>query len=128
MMIVMDADTLDPSQAGTSCSLVEAALRRVSPDDRFDVFAFVPELEVVFFEIPAVLTRRFGSKVVSRSVIDQGCFQPNVTLQKVLDGSGITREGFFKGLTSEDLDDLRQGDQVAKFIAAVEGLDVRVGR
>ena len=76
LIVVMDADTLDPSQADTSCRLIESALRRFSPDERFDVFAFVPELEVVFFEVPTVLTRRFGPEVVSLPVIERGCFEP----------------------------------------------------
>ncbi len=122
-MIVMDA-----ASSEDSASMVEAALRSVSPYDRFDVFAFVPELEVIFFETPDVLVRKFGTEIVNSSVIDRGCSRPKPTLQELLQSSGTEELSYFQGLTSEDLDELRQGEQASKFISAVESLTVRVGR
>ncbi|MGP0070132.1 MAG: hypothetical protein ACLQGP_41860 [Isosphaeraceae bacterium] len=108
--------------------MVEAALGSVSPDDRFNVFAFVPELEVVFFEAPNVLIRKFGTEIANSCAIDRGCSRPKPRLQEILHRSGASRPSFFEGLTSEDLDELRQGEQASKFISAVESLTVGVGR
>jgi hypothetical protein len=128
VIIVMDADTLDTSLAEGSCDLVETALRNVSPDDRFAVFAFVPELEVVFFEAPDVLLRKFGPEIVNSSIMARGRLQPKAALQEILQRAGTTQSSYLEGLTSEDFDELRQGEQASKFIAAVESLTVGVSR
>jgi hypothetical protein len=128
LVVAMDADTFDRAQGESSCRMVEATLRRVSPDDRFGVFAFVPALEVVFFEAPSVLTRRFGSAILSPSVIEKGCVQPSGTQRDILQHMGVAKEAFFRELTVEDLNDLRQGEQASKFISVVEGLTVGVGQ
>jgi hypothetical protein len=127
LMVVMDADTLDPSQARGACQLVETAIRNVSPDDRFAVFAFVPELEVIFFETPEVLLRKVGPECVNASIMDRGCLQPHASLQEILQRANMTQPSFFEELTNEDLDELRQGEQASKLIAAVERFIVGVG-
>ncbi len=128
LIVVMDSDTFDLGRVETSCSLVETALRNVSPHDRFHVVAFVPELEIVFFEAPTVLTRRFGSEIVSPAKIENGHFRPKNLLLDILKSSDISkRETYFKELTDTDLDELRQGAQASSLLSVVEGLTVGVG-
>jgi hypothetical protein len=128
LLIVMDAGTFDPAQAESSCIMVKAALRRVSPDDRFDVFAFVPELEIVFFESPGVLARRFGPSVTDQRIIDRGNLRPGRTLQEILHETGVSRASFFEELTDAEIDELLQGEQTRQLISAVEALTVSVSR
>jgi hypothetical protein len=128
VLVVMDADTFNPRKAAEACSLVEILLRRFSTEDQSAAFAFIPELEVIFFEAPPVLVRRFGPEVVNQATIEKGHFQPKVTLQSILQGAGLTKEACFKGLSSEDIDELRQGEQVSRLIDVMEGLTVGVGR
>jgi hypothetical protein len=128
LMVVTDAETLNPSRAKTDSRMVEAALRSVAPNQQFSAFAFVPEIEVIFFEAPDVLARKFGSEVVSPAVIDRGHYASKDTLRRILQGAGISQESYFKELTDDDLAELRQGDQAAKLLAVVEGLAVEVGR
>jgi hypothetical protein len=128
LIVVRDAETLNPSRAETDCRMVEAALRSVAPNQQFSAFAFVPEIEVIFFEAPEVLTRKFGSEVVSPSVVDRGHYASKDTLGRILQSAGISKESYIEELTDADLADLRQGDQAAKLLATVEGLAVAVGR
>jgi hypothetical protein len=44
------------------------------------------------------------------------------------DAEWDVRRSYLEGLTSEDFEELRQGEQASKFIAAVESLTVGVGR
>ncbi len=97
VLVVMDADTLDPRRAVEDCRMVEILLRRFSAEDQSAAFAFVPELEVVFFEAPSVLVRRFGPEIVSQSTIERGRLQPKATLRGILQSSGISCETYFKG-------------------------------
>ena len=127
LVVVMDADTLERSRGDDARRMVGATLRSVAPGDRFEVFAFAPGLEVVFFEAPAVLLRRLGSKIMNRSAIERGSLQPKATLRGLLGGAEIAESDYFRGLTDQDLDDLRQGDQASQLIRVLESLAVAVG-
>jgi hypothetical protein len=50
VLLVMDADTLSPQLRDERQSLAMFAMSRVATPDQFQVFSFVPEIEVVFFE------------------------------------------------------------------------------
>jgi hypothetical protein len=128
VLVVMDGDTLNPRNADEACRLVEVLLRRFSAEDQSAAFAFVPESEVVFFEEPSVLVRRFGPEVVSQSMIERGRLQPRAVLGGILKGAGLTREAYFKELSGEEIDGLRRGEQASRLIDVVEGLMVGVGR
>jgi hypothetical protein len=120
LLIVIDADTLTPKTAAETCDSIRSALRSVSPDDRFDVFAFVPELEVLFFEASTVLVRRFGTEKVSELVIERGHYRPKAVLEDILQSDRLSREDFYKTLSDEEVEELRCGDQARRLIEAVD--------
>jgi hypothetical protein len=128
VLVVMDAETYNPRKAKEECGLVEMLLRRFSAEEDSAAFAFVPELEIVFFEAPSVLVRSFGPEIVSPSTLERGQYQPKTTLRGILQGAGISRESYFKQLGVEDIDELRRGNQLSRLIEVVEGLTVGVGR
>jgi hypothetical protein len=122
LLIVMDADTLSPSKAEEESAMVRILLRRFSAASDSDVVAFLPTLEVIFFEAPGVLARRFGSDQIKEPVIERGLYRPNDTLGELLSLAGLSKENYFRTLTSQDIEELRQGAQVRKLISAVEAL------
>src|SRR5438128_2325779 len=107
VLVVMDAETLNPSRAEEERGMARFLLQRFSAPEGCDAFAFVPALEVIFFEAPGVLIRRFGADAVTESVIERGHYLPEDTLAKVLSPAGLSKEDFFKSLTSEELEELR---------------------
>jgi hypothetical protein len=61
-------------------------------------------------------------------MIERSLYLPADTLSKVLSPSGLGEEEYFKSLTSEELEALRQGLQARKLIAAVERLAASAAR
>lgn len=122
LVIIMDADTLDLAQADSNCLMVRAALRSFSAAGGVEVFAFVPEQEVVFFEAPSVLQRRFGKDRVQQHLLERGLLAPKDTLLTLLRESGVRREVWFKELTEEDGKDLQRGTQATQLIRSVQAL------
>ena len=61
-LVVMNGETLTPQLKDERQSLAMFALSRAAAPGQFDVFSFVPESEVVFFEAPAALERVLGDK------------------------------------------------------------------
>jgi hypothetical protein len=57
VLVVMDSDSLSAENAEQRRTMVMAALRQIAPEERFNVFVFRPEHEIVFFEAPEVLER-----------------------------------------------------------------------
>jgi hypothetical protein len=71
---------------------------------------------------------RSSAEAVTESVIERGHYLPEDTLAKVLSPAGLSKEDFFKSLTSEELEELRRGPQASKLIAAVEKLAAAAAR
>ena len=122
LLVVENADTLNASKADEMRGLTRAAIRLVTSDDPFTVFAFLPELEVILFESPDVLLQRFGAETVNPIVIERGHYKPKAALEDVLKTSGVSIKEFFKSLTTEEIEDLRRGDQCRGLTAAFESL------
>jgi hypothetical protein len=122
VLVVIDGETLSPRKAAEERDMARGLMQLISTPDYCDAFVFVPGLEVIFFEAPGVLIRHFGADQIKESVIERGHYLPDDTLAKVLSTSGRSKEEFFKSLGSEDLEELRQGPQARKLIAAVEKL------
>jgi hypothetical protein len=128
VLVVTDAETLNPSKAEEERGLARFLLQRFAAPEDCDAFAFVPALEVIFFETPAVLIGRFGADAVTETVIERGHYLPDDTLAKVLTPAGLAKKDFFKSLTTEELEELRRGPQASKLIAAVEKLAAAAAR
>jgi hypothetical protein len=128
VLVVLDAETLNPFKAEEERGMARFLLERFSTPENCDALAFVPALKVIFFETPGVLIRRFGADAVTESVVERGHYLPDDTLAKVLSPAGLAKEGFFQSLTSEELEELRRGPQASKLIAAVAKLAASAAR
>lgn len=92
VLIVMDADTTTPTLVEEQKAMTRAALETLVPgvtneDGRARVFAFVPELEVIFFESPQTLERLVGEPVPADAV-PEGLLLPKQTLDALLQRKG----------------------------------------
>jgi len=119
LLVVMDGETLSPRKAEEERGLVWFLLQQSSAPDYCDAFVFVPGLEVIFFETPDILIGRFGPDAATEAVIERGHYLPDDTLSRILSPATLSKEDFFKSLMSEELEELRQGPQARKLIAAV---------
>src|SRR5262249_14600524 len=89
VLLVMDADTTNPHLVNELQSMAFLATSGVAPPDLarlrdwVKVFAFVPEIEVIFFEAPRSLEVIVGKKVPEEKV-QEGLLAPKATLEKIL--------------------------------------------
>jgi hypothetical protein len=94
VLVVMDSETLDPQLSRELQGLTAAALswpltsgvpipRDAESAPPFKVFAFVPEIEVVFFEAPQALDRLLG-KATPQEKVKDGLLVPKPTLLELL--------------------------------------------
>lgn len=119
VFVVIDAETMNGDTAAEARAMTRMALGHVSSDDAFEVYAFVPQLEVVFFEAPEVLRRHLGLNEVE---LEMGRFSPEHALNVLLARSGRNRESFIRELDDHDLDALLAGPQLSRFIGAADAL------
>jgi hypothetical protein len=93
VLIVMDADTTTAHMVEEQKALTRAAVESLVPasvngrDRGVEVFAFVPEIEVIFFEAPPALERLLGEPVPPTAV-EEGLLIPHKTLAALLGRKG----------------------------------------
>lgn len=120
VMIVADSDTHDPERARNDRLVTEFALRDVAPSGGFDVFLFVPEIEVIFFECPSVLdTLRAGTSHDS-TLVRHGRDVPKRTLDGLL--NKMSFDAWVTSLSPDSWRDLRKGEQARALLDALAGL------
>jgi hypothetical protein len=93
VLIVMDADTTTAHMVEEQKALTRSAVESLIPgsmngrDRGVEVFAFVPDIEVIFFEAPLALERLLGERVPPAAV-EEGLLIPRKTLAALLGPKG----------------------------------------
>ncbi len=93
VLIVMDSDTTTVHMVEEQKALARAAVESHIPgimngrDRGVEVFAFVPEIEAIFFEAPLALERLLGEPVPPATV-EEGLLIPHKTLATLLGREG----------------------------------------
>lgn len=122
LLVVMDAHTTHEETLDESRGLTDFTIRMIAGDDAdVEVFAFAPELDVIFFEAPSVLRRRLCADLHELEV-ELGKVDSSRTLRKVLERTGQSPEAFYESLDNRDLDALLKGAQLSRLIRAAEAL------
>ncbi len=121
VLVVMDSDTVDALAAAEARALTRATMRPFAADAQFDVFAFIPQIEVAFFEVPCVLRRHLAGEI-DDSDLEVGMVDSARRLDALLERDGQTRERFYRELQDEDIDELLTGPQMARLIEAADAL------
>lgn len=129
VLLVMDADTLSSQarqelEAMTTVAMSGAASGGafVSWQGSFKVFTFLPAIEVVFFEAPAVLEKAIGRALPSE-ILKEGLASPKPTLTKLLAEAGKSDlDMLSRQLDEPSIDALRTGKQATALRASVRPL------
>jgi hypothetical protein len=117
ILVVMDADTTNQQMADEQKGMVRLALSRFAADGDYDVFQFVPTIEVVFFEAPEAL--RLLNRAVPDSTLRQGLLIPKVTLTAIQGEDQSITAGPIGARAGEAL---AAGKQASSFRKAVQRL------
>jgi hypothetical protein len=127
ILVVMDADTTNPQLVDEQKSMAFLAISSVAPPsvtglrDWVKVFAFVPEMEVIFFEAPAALEAMVGKRV-SEEKLQRGLLAPKATLLKLLADCNIKYETFTANINPQVASILASGAQAHALITMTESL------
>jgi hypothetical protein len=113
VLIVADADTRDIHRAKEDMATMRLALRNVAPDQAFDVFLFLPQIESVFFETPSPLASLKLTQPWQRH-------EPKSALATLCKGQDV--ESWTSELTNEEWHTIREGVQAAKLIKVANDL------
>jgi hypothetical protein len=116
VLLVMDANTRNQQLVDELQSLAYIATSGVAPPnldrlgDWVKVFAFVPEIEVVFFEQPGALGAILGTNVPEEKV-QEGLLAPKATLLRLLEQSKINYPTLATGMRPQLASMLASGKQ-----------------
>ncbi len=88
VLLVMDVATAELQSRGDMTAETMRALGAVGAPGAFDVFAFTPEIEVVFFEAPDALQRVLKT-TLTVNVLKEGLVKPKPTLMQLMVEVGI---------------------------------------
>jgi hypothetical protein len=118
VVLVVDADTTDDQKARTQLRDIEEYLAWGSAATPHKVSQFVPEMEAVFFDSPAVLKRLIGEDV-SEQATAAGKFAPKKVLAMLAHDASAS--SLIDRLEPTELDALRKHPVVAelrRFVAS----------
>ena len=117
VFVVRDADTLDSTTAEEANQYTRMLISHVGGDVLADVFAFLPELEVVFFEAPGVLAKLLGREL-HQAELERGLASPKQTIRSLVDPSEPSGqiESLISRIDDEAAESLRRGKQLADLI------------
>ena len=125
VLVIMDADTLNAEVAEENRRLVKAVISHISAEVPIDVFSFVPEIEVVFFEAPAFLARKLGRELEPEERL-QGLAAPKTTFSALLDQAGLSSASLQGHIDENEALELRRGVQLSALIAMRRDLEAKV--
>ncbi len=123
VLLVWDADTLNPRLSEEMRAMTRAALGGVAPGGLFEVFTFIPEIEVIFFEAPQALESVLGRKI-AKEELREGQLVPRATLGRLLpnEKAGGDCQRLLDGMDARAADALARGKQARALREAVESL------
>lgn len=124
VLVVMDAHTTHLPRAEEARGMMHFAISQLADESTFDVHAFLPQLDVIFYEAACVLQRHLG-RAVGRMELELGLLDPRRQLDRLLAEAGTDRDAFYRVLDDADLDRLLAGEQMKALIA---GADALLGR
>ncbi len=127
VLLVMDSDTRNPRLVEELQAMALTAMSGVLPpsfhraSEWVQVFSFIPEIEVIFFETPKVLEALLGKKLPEEAV-QEGLLAPKATLGRLLDEGKVTYEKLVASLSPQTAGILAAGQQAQALKAAIESM------
>jgi hypothetical protein len=127
VLLVMDSNTRNQHLVDEQKSMAFIATSGVAPptlprlNEWVKVFAFVPEIEVMFFEAPQSLEVILGKKVPEEK-IQEGLLAPKATLVKLLDEGKVNYQKLVTNMAPQVASILAPGSQAQALKATVESM------
>lgn len=121
--LVLDADLIDPDLTQERCHSIQEILESLSINTPVKVILAVPEMETIFFQDKALLSRLLGLDITSETMIWAN-FQPRQALEKLISQSENyqSQSQIINQLVHEDLEILRKSpviQELAQFLQSV---------
>jgi hypothetical protein len=111
VLLVMDVARGELSFQDELPSQMMRALSTVGSPGSFQVFAFMPEIEIAFFEAPDALQRTLGTTLPT-ATLEEGRVRPKTVLQRLLaEASFPTTEALIRRMDEQALESLSCGKQ-----------------
>lgn len=127
VLAVPDTYTTNAEKVEEARGTMHLAISMVALESMFEVHAFAPEADVIFYEAPCVLERHFGREI-SGIELELGLLDPRRQLNRLLAQNGMDRDAFHDLLDDRDVDCLLRGPQMQALTAAADTLLSRVAR
>lgn len=119
VLLVMDIATAEVQSRDEMVAETLRALSTVGAPSMFQVFTFVPEIEIVFFEAPDVLQRVLGT-TLPQPALEEARLKPKSVLHGLLDEAKIPNlEALLRKLDEEAIEALSRGEQAVALKEAV---------
>jgi hypothetical protein len=111
VLLVMDVATVELQFHDEMLAQAMRALSAVGAPGTFEVFAFTPEIEIVFFEAPDALQRALGTKPPI-NVLEEGRAAPKRTLKRLMAEANVPNlEAMIRKLDAQAIESLSCGKQ-----------------
>jgi hypothetical protein len=127
VLLVMDSNTTNQHLVDEMKAMASLAVRGVAPPDFsgfsewVKVFAFVPEIEVIFFEAPQSLEIILGKEVPADKV-QEGLLAPKAMLARVLDEGKVNYQALVTSMSAQAASLLATGRQALAVKEIVESM------
>ena len=87
VLVVLDSDTLNSDAADENRQNTKAMISHVAGPVALEVFSFLPEIEIMFFEASGLLEKRLG-RPLAEAELARGKASPRQTLALLAGGGG----------------------------------------
>jgi hypothetical protein len=127
ILLVMDSETRSEQLVDEQKSMVFLAMSGVAPPNLaglrewVKVFAFVPEIEVIFFEAATVLELLLGKKVPEEK-LQEGMLVPKATLTGLLADAKTSHQALIASITPDVASVVTTGRQARALKTTIESM------
>lgn len=117
VVVVVDADNSEPDAIEEQRGYLEFEMRAVSTPAMWKVFLLQPELETLFFAVPAAIERFFGVRLSAEQKV-RAEYSPKTVL------SGLTKKPWaeielVQSLTKDELTQIRDRHEISEIRAFI---------
>ncbi|WP_293152681.1 MULTISPECIES: hypothetical protein [unclassified Microcoleus] len=123
VMIVVDADSVEPELVQQRLKDIEEIVGGVAANTPVKVVMAVPEIEIIFFQDVSLLSRLLGY-IPPKDILDMAVYQPRKALEQLISRSEIIHNSseIIDRLTKEEIEILRSSSvmqEIAHFLQSV---------
>jgi len=123
VVLVLDADLVDPDLVKERRTSIQETVESVSINTLVKVILATPEMETIFFQDSLLLSRLLGQEITQETMI-WATFQPRKTLEKLLAQSECyhSQSQLIEQLVNENLETLRKAPVIQELIQFLQSV------